>query len=410
MSGDILFLAHRIPYPPDRGDKIRSWHVLKHLAGLARVHVACFADDETDAAHLPAMKRELGSALGDVHVEVRSVGKFAAAARAFPAGQPISLAMFDSLKLRAFVQDVLERRPIETIYAFSGQMAQFVPQPCPARFLMDFVDMDSAKFADYSGSGAMRWVHRREAERLFAFERATAARADASIFVSTAEADLFRRKAGLPAADIRAIGNGVDLDFYDPAAPFALLDAAERGEGPLIVFTGQMDSRPNAEAATIYATQVLPGIVKCRSDARFAIVGRKPTGAVTALAKRPGVVVTGAVPDVRSWLAAADLVVAPLAIGRGIQNKVLEAMAMARPIIASPAAFAGIDAEPGRDLLVADGAEAQARQALDLIDAPARAAEIGASARGRMQTHYRWDAQLAALTDLIRLPARQAAA
>ena len=409
MSGDILFLAHRIPYPPDRGEKIRSWHVLKHLAGLARVHLACFADDETDADHLPALKRELGSALGEAYVEVRTTGKLAAAARAFPAGQPVSVALFDSLRLRAFVRDVLERQPVAAIYAFSGQMAQFVPQPCRARFLMDFVDMDSAKFADYAGEGhgAMRWVHRREAERLFAFERSTAARADASIFVSEAEAALFRAKAALPQADIRAIGNGIDLDFYDPAAGFEPL---ERGEGPLILFTGQMDYRPNVDAVSFYATQVLPRIRERRPEARFAIVGRQPVRAVTALAGQAGVTVTGAVPDVRSWLAAADAVVAPLAIGRGIQNKVLEAMAMARPVVASPTAFNGIEAEPGRDLLVADGAEAQAHHVLDLLADPARAAGIGKSARRRMETHYRWEARLAPLTRLLQASARQVAA
>jgi sugar transferase (PEP-CTERM/EpsH1 system associated) len=412
MSGDILFLAHRVPYPPDRGDKIRSWNVLKHLARLARVHVACFADDEADAAHLPAMRRELGSTLGDTHVEVRSVGKFAAAARAFPAGQPISLAMFDSLKLRSFVHDVLERRDIGTIFAFSGQMAQFVPNPCPTRFIMDFVDMDSAKFADYAGegSGALGWVHRWEAERLFAFERATAARADVSLFVSEAEASLFRGKAVLPRADIRAIGNGIDLGFYDPSATFQRLKPEERGEGPLIVFTGQMDYRPNVEAVTHYACDVLPLIRQTHPDARFAIVGRKPLRAVTSLAAQPGVIVTGAVDDVRSWLAAADIVVAPLAIGRGVQNKVLEAMAMARPVIASTEAFRGIDAEPGRDLIVASGPEAQARETLDLLGSPSRAAEIGLSARRRMEACYRWDAQLAPLTELLGHRQRRAAA
>jgi sugar transferase (PEP-CTERM/EpsH1 system associated) len=408
---DILFLAHRIPFPPDRGDKIRSWNVLKHLAGLARVHVACFADDQADAAHLVAMKRELGPALGECHVEVRSVGKFAAAARAFPAGQPISLAMFDSLRMRAFVQDLFDRQRIGTVFAFSGQMAQFVPDPCPARFLMDFVDMDSAKFGDYAGegTGAMRWVHRWEAERLLAFERGTAARADTSIFVSEAEAALFRSKAVLPKADIRAIGNGIDLDYYDPAAAFPRLAAQERGEGPLIVFTGQMDYRPNVQAVTTFACDVLPLIRQARPDARFAIVGRKPLRAVTRLTAQPGVIVTGSVPDVRSWLDAADVVVAPLAIGRGVQNKVLEAMAMARPVVASPAAFLGIQAEPGRDLLVAEGAEAQARDILQLLTDPWRAAEVGRSARRRMEVSYRWDAQLAPVTELLGLTRRQAA-
>jgi polysaccharide biosynthesis protein PslH len=405
---DILFLAHRIPYPPDRGDKIRSWNILKHLAGLGRVHLACFADDAEDAAHLPALRAALGGALGEARVEIRSTGRFAAAARAFPAGQSISLAMFDSASLRWFVNDLVQRTDITTIFAFSGQMAQFVPDPCPARFVMDFVDMDSAKFADYAGegSGPMRWVHRWEAERLFAWERRTAARADASLFVSEAEAALFRAQAQLPRADIRAMGNGIDLAFYDPRGDFE--PAAE--PGPLIVFTGQMDYKPNVDAVCAFAAEILPQVRAARPDARFAIVGRKPLAQVLRLADSPGVMVTGAVPDVRSWLAAASLVVAPLRIARGVQNKVLEAMAMARPVVASPGAANGIDAEPGRDLLVADTAESQAQAVLSLLDDPARATAIGAAARRQMETRYRWEAQLAPLRELVGQAPRQAAA
>jgi polysaccharide biosynthesis protein PslH len=404
---DILFLAHRIPYPPDRGDKIRSWHILKHLAQHARVHLACFADDAADAAHLPALRAALVGALGEARLEVRTVGKFAGAARAFSSGQSISLAMFDSAPLRWWVNDLLQRTDISTIFAFSGQMAQFVPDPCPARFVMDFVDMDSAKFADYAGegSGPMRWVHRWEADRLFAWERAVAARADLSLFVSEAEAALFRDRAQLPQADIRAMGNGIDLDFYDPRAAMAMIDAP----GPLIVFTGQMDYRPNIDAVTAFATEVLPRIRAVRPDTRFAIVGRKPPAAVQRLADQPGVLVTGTVPDVRAWLAAASVVVAPLRIARGVQNKVLEAMAMARPVVATTGAATGIEAEHGRDLLVADSAEAQAEAVLALLADPARAAAIGAAARRQMETRYRWDAQLAPLTELIARPVRAAA-
>lgn len=403
---DILFLAHRIPYPPDRGDKIRSWHMLKHLAGLARVHLACFADDEADAAHLSALRAALRGALGEARVEIRTTGKFAAAARAFPAGQSISLAMFDSAPLHWFVEDLLRRAPIATIFAFSGQMAQFVPDPCPARFVMDFVDMDSAKFADYAGegSGPLRWVHRWEAERLFAWERRTAARADTSLFVSEAEAALFRTRAQLPQADIRAMGNGINVAFYDPNASFD-----RREESALIVFTGQMDYKPNVDAVTAFASDVLPRIRAARPDARFAIVGRKPLPSVRRLAEEPGVLVTGAVPDVRTWLAAASVVVAPLRIARGVQNKVLEAMAMARPVVATSGAATGIDAQPGRDLLVADSPEAQADAVLTLLADPPGAAAVGAAARRQMETRYRWNAQLAPLADLLGHSTRLAA-
>jgi len=398
---EILFLAHRIPFPPDRGDKIRSWHMLRHLAGLGRVHLACFADDEADAAHLPALREALGDRLGEAHVETRRTGKAAAAARALLEGKPVSLTLFDSPTMRAFAESMLARREVETVFAFSGQMAQFVPETLRQRFVMDFVDMDSAKFADYAaGGGPLASVHRREAKRLFAFERAVAARADVSLFVSEAEAGLFRARADLPHADIRALANGVDFDVYRPGT----VGPAEAPH-PLIVFTGQMDYAPNVDAVTWFAYEVLPKL----PGATFAIVGRNPAEAVRRLASDT-VLVTGEVRDVRIWLAAADVVAAPLRIARGIQNKVLEAMAMARPVVASAAAFEGIDAEPGRDLLVAETAAEQAGAIASLLAQPDRAAALGAAARRRMEQAYRWDSRLAPLAGLIGIPERQAAA
>jgi sugar transferase (PEP-CTERM/EpsH1 system associated) len=399
---EILFLAHRIPFPPDRGDKIRSWHLLRHLGTLGRVHLACFADDGEDAAHLPALREAMGGALGEAHVEVRTVSKAVAGLRALVAGKPVSLTLFDSAAMRSFVGRVLARPSVTTVFAFSGQMAQFVPDGIDQRFVMDFGDMDSAKFAAYGREGGpLAAVHRREAEKLFAFEKQVAARADVSLFVSDAEAGLFSDSVRLPGADIRSLQNGVDLDFYDPAAQLPAVEPC----GPLIVFTGQMDYAPNVDAVSWFARQVLPLI----PAGRFAIVGRKPTDAVRALAG-DRVIVTGAVPDIRSWLAAADVVVAPLRIARGIQNKVLEAMAMARPVVASPAAYEGIDAEPGRDLIVADSAEEQAAAIAGLLADPTRAATIGKAARSRMEEVYRWERRLEPLAGLIAGASRKAAA
>jgi glycosyltransferase involved in cell wall biosynthesis len=443
--GDILFLAHRIPFPPDRGDKIRSFHALKHLAGLGRVHLACFADDEADAAHLAGLREAIGPALGEAHVEVRRTSRLAGGVRALVEGRPVSLALFDSASLRGFVSDQLASGRIETIFAFSGQMAQFVPAGAPARFVMDFGDVDSAKFEAYAVEGGpLAPIHRREGLKLAAFEREVAARADISLFVSEAEAALFRRRSGLAGADVRALQNGVDLDYYDPEADFLPLSrpygrggahrVAVGGEGltesgvqtltpqafglgppspvltgeekpGLIVFTGQMDYAPNIDAVRWFAAEVVPLL----PEALFAIVGRRPAEAVRRLAG-PRTIVTGAVPDIRSWLAAADVVAAPLRIARGIQNKVLEAMAMARPVVASPAAFEGIEAEPGRHLVVAGGARAQAEAIAGLLADPARAGAMGQAARARMVEAYRWDARLAPLAQMIGLAPRRAAA
>lgn len=398
-----LFLAHRIPFPPDRGDKIRSWQLLKYLAARGTVHLACFADDEADAANLAGLRDALGDRLGEGHVEPRRTGKAMAGARALAAAKPVSLTLFDSPRLRGFVDRMLAKGGIETVVAFSGQMAQFVPAGLAARFIMDFGDVDSAKFAAYAedAAGPMRWLYRREADRLFAFERAVAARADFTTFVSEAEATLFRDATGLP--NIRALSNGIDFEAFDPDADFAPLGAAERGEGPLLLFTGQMDYPPNIDAVRWFVREVLPHV----PGARFVVAGRAPTAEVMSLAGER-VNVTGAVADMRSWLAAADVVVAPLRIARGIQNKVLEAMAMARPVVASPAAFEGIEAEPGRDLVVADGAEAMAAEARNLLADLPRALAIGQAARRLVTGSYSWESRLAPL-DAMLAPARRAA-
>ncbi|MGQ0590542.1 MAG: TIGR03087 family PEP-CTERM/XrtA system glycosyltransferase [Sphingosinicella sp.] len=402
---DILFLAHRIPFPPDRGDKIRSWHLIRHLARLARVHLACFADDEADAAHLPALREALGGRLGEAHVEVRRAGKAVAGARALLAEKPVSLTLFDSDRLRGFVARLLERDEVGAIFAYSGQMAQFVPEVCAQRFVMDFGDVDSAKFAQYAedGSGPMRWVWRREAVRLAAFEKTTAARANVCTFVSEAEVALFRSRTGL--GNIRALSNGIDFAFFDPEADFPRPSEAERGEGPVLLFTGQMDYPPNIDAVTWFAREVLPLVPR----ARFVIAGRAPTAEVQALAS-DRVMVTGAVPDIRSWLAACDLVVAPWRIARAIQNKVLEAMAMARPVVASPQAFEGIEAEPDRDLIVADGAEAMAEEIAHLLDDRAARDALGAAARALVTRSYSWEHRLAPLAGIVAPAGRKAAA
>jgi sugar transferase (PEP-CTERM/EpsH1 system associated) len=405
---ELLFLAHRIPFPPDRGDKMRSFHLLRHLAKLGRVHLGCFADDAEDAAHLAGLRAVLGPSLGEAFVEVRARNRRSAAA-ALLSGRPLSPALFESAEMRQWVSSLIASRPVATVFAFSGQMAQFVPRAPGLRFLMDFGDVDSAKFEDYGrrGSGPLAWLYRREGRLLRAYERDVAARAGISLFVTPAEAALFRTRIGPIAARVESLGNGIDLAFYDPDGNFPPL---ENGQQPLIVFTGQMDYRPNVEAVTSFSQQVMPLVLERRSEARFAIVGRRPTATVGRLNGRNGTLVTGAVADVRSWLAAADVVVAPLAIARGIQNKLLEAMAMARPVVASSAAFEGIDAQPGRDLLVADTPAGQADAVLGLLDDPDRAGVLAAAARRRMEQAYEWDAQLAPLAAMIGLAAERAAA
>ncbi len=395
---DILFLAHRLPWPPDRGDKIRSYNILRYLSGLARVHLLAFAEE----MHEIAGADELRSHVASSHVEWRPNVPGPSVLAALATGRPASVAMFASRGMKRRVAQLLEQEDIGTIVAFSGQMAQFVPQDSGARFLMDFVDVDSEKYDAYARSGPplLRWLYRREARLLGRYEKAVAQRATRSLFVSDAEAELFRQLSGLGPDRILAIRNGIDLEYYRTNADFIPLDRFERGTGPLLVFTGQMNYRPNVDAVIDFASAILPILRHVRADVRFAIVGRDPSAEVERLAQQPGVIVTGAVPDVRPWIAAADIVVAPLRIARGIQNKVLEAMAMSRPVVASAAAAEGIDAEPNSDFIVADG-DAASAEILALLGDANRAAKIGQRARARMEVRYRWDECLAPLGELL---------
>ncbi len=395
---EILFLAHRVPFPPDRGDKIRSNHLLRRIAELAPVHVGALADDDADMAQESAV-----AAIATSHCLVRRSAPLPLAAlAALGQGVPVSLAAFSSARLRRWVAQVLETRPISAIFVFSGQMAQYVPPEFRGRVVMDFVDVDSAKFEAYAQTGALprRLLYAREARLMRRFEERVARRVTTSLFITAEERALFESRLeqdGLP--DVRALGNGIDTELFDPAAVRPAPELA--GAAPTIVFTGQMDYAPNITAVALFAHEVMPRIRAVHPGARFAIVGRAPTAAVRALADVNGTLVTGAVPDVRPWLAGADLVTAPLLIARGVQNKVLEAMAMARPVLLSPAAAAGIGAADGTHFAVADAPVTLAERALALLADRSAADAMGAAARRFVMAECGWDRVLAPLRALL---------
>lgn len=392
---EILFLAHRVPWPPDRGDKIRSFHILKKLQSMAPVHVGAFADNARDVECAEAERTGLAS----LHVELRDKPQWFSGVEALASGKPVSLTSFGSKSMQAWVEERLASGTISHIFVFSGQMAQYVPADFDGRFVMDFVDVDSAKFESYAaeGNALMRWVYEREGRKLAEYEAEIARRTDAGLFVSEAEAALFRKRSGV--ANVAALGNGIDTIFYDPAAKFKKLHPVF--PDPLIVFTGQMDYRPNIEAVSDFARNAMPAIRQAHPETTFAIVGRNPTPAVVELSALPGVQLTGAVDDVRTWLAAADVVVAPLRIARGIQNKVLEAMAMAKTVVASTAAAEGIDAVDGEHLLVATNVADEGAKVSALLADTEERLRIGRAARAHAVAHYGWDAQLAPLEAIL---------
>ncbi len=397
--GEILFLAHRVPWPPNRGDKIRSHHFLQKLMDRAPVHVACFAEDEGERQAGWERKSELASS----KIVLRTKPQWLGGVEAILSGKPVSLTCFDNAEIRAFVARVIGTRPIDCIFVFSGQMAQYIPIDFAGRVVMDFGDVDSAKFESYAeeGTGPMAWINRREGRLLSGFEKEIAGRADHALFVSEAEAHLFRQRSGLGDDRVGAMGNGIDLEFYD-ASDAHPADLGHRG--PMILFTGQMDYQPNVQAVQSFSRQVMPAILSRFPEARFAIAGRAPADKVRQLDGKNGTIVVGAVDDIRSWIVAADVVVAPLRIARGIQNKVLEAMAMAKPVVASGCAAEGIDAIDGEHFLIARSVDEEASLVCGLLQNSGEARQLGERAKQLIHARYSWKKQLADLPALCGLP------
>lgn len=390
----LLFLSHRVPYPPDKGEKIRAWHILQHLARTHRIHLGCFVDDPADRQHLPLLRAICAEVA--CFPLTRSRGRLNTLRRLRP-GQPLSAGWFHDARLAAWVEAQLRVPEMRRAFVFSSAMAPYLMHARRMFRVLDLVDVDSEKWAAYAAEAKqpMQAVWAREARTLLALERRAVAAFDHALLVSEHEWRHFAALAPDLAGRAGWMRNGVDLRWFDPALqlapPFGIA-------GKHVVFTGRMDYRPNIDAVCWFAREVLPALHHRCPDARFWIVGAAPAPAVTALAALNRVHVTGRVDDTRPYIAHAMAVVAPLRIARGVQNKVLEAMAMARPVIATPAAFEGIDARPGRDLLLAETVAEMTASIAEVLEGQHPA--LGPAARRAVETAHQW---LVALQPLDRL-------
>jgi sugar transferase (PEP-CTERM/EpsH1 system associated) len=391
---DLLFLAHRMPYPPDKGDKIRSWHILRHLAQRHRVHLGCFYDDPDDARHIDELRRHCASLtclpLHPLTQRIKSLG-------ALRTGEAMSVAYFHDTALTRWVAETFARYRPSQAFVFCSAMAPYLDDYRSVTSVIDMVDVDSEKFRQYAEMG--RWpltaLYRREGEKLLALETRAAARFDYTLFSSSAEAKLFLDRAPGVASRVLAMRNGVDYQFFDPDGAYATPYQLGR---KTIVFTGAMDYRPNIEAAQWFVAEVMPALRRRFTALDFWIVGAHPARSLQALSG-DDIHVTGRVPDMRPYLAHADAVVAPLQIARGIQNKVLEGMAMAKPVIATPAALEGLDVDRGSDVLSAT-TPAEFVEAIGRVLKGA-ALSLGVSARSRIVADYSWPAALGVLDHLF---------
>ncbi|MGB5834337.1 MAG: TIGR03087 family PEP-CTERM/XrtA system glycosyltransferase [Thiohalocapsa sp.] len=383
-GGDLLLLCHRIPYPPDKGDKIRSHQWLRALAERYSVHLGAFVDDPNDWQYAPRLRAICANVclvrLSPNRAKLRSVPALLTAA-------PLTPRYYRDARIAAWIAETMRSQQIERVVVYSSAMAQYVAGPRFSRLrrVIDFVDVDSEKWRQYAARrhGLVAWIYARESERLLEHDAAVAREFDLSLFVSRSEAGFFRSMVG---SDVRSehVTNGVDHLYFAPHA--ARVSPFPQGQSA-IVFTGAMDYWANVDAVLWFARRVWPGIRAQAPGAAFYVVGSRPDAEIIALAA-DGIVVTGRVPDVRPYLQHAAAVVAPMRIARGIQNKVLEGMAMARPVVLTSAGLEGIDAADGNTVILADEPEYFAERVTELLSG--RHPAIGAAARAFILRRFDW--------------------
>jgi sugar transferase (PEP-CTERM/EpsH1 system associated) len=395
---NLLFLTQRLPYPPIKGEKIRPLQILKYLTQWYDVHLGCLIDDPADAEHIDTIR----AMCRDIHVATldRKLARLTCL-RGLLTGESLSVTFFHDRGLASWVRDVVENVRPEVIFVNSGNMAPYVLDlPKRQTRIVDLADVDSEKWRAYAEtvSGPMRLVYRREWRKVAALERRIARECDLSSLVSEAEAALFASLVPDQASHIRGVSSGVDHRYFDPALTHPPVYDANL---PTYVFTGTTDYLPNVDAVVWFATEILPLIRRTVPAARFYIVGNSPSAEVQRLAAIDGVFVTGRVPDVRPYIAHATAGVAPMRIARGIQNKVLEAMSLGKPVVLTSGALEGIEAEPGKEVILADTIEAFAASCSRLATSN-DGASIGAAARIRVLRDYDWSARLRRFDDLLR--------
>ncbi len=394
----ILYLAHRIPYPPHKGEKLRAYNLIKGLAEKYDVFLGAPVDDPDDWQHRHA--------LDDICFETciadgRGRSRQRAAVEAVARREPVSFAYFRHKALTEWVRKVTREHRFEAVILYSSGTAPYLAamDKQPERLIVDFVDVDSEKWRvlGETQGGVMGKVYAREAVLMRDAERKLAQRADASLFVTDNEAALFERVTGI-SQRVHTIGNGVELEGWQDAD--ALPSPYPNDGHARVIFTGAMDYVPNIEAVTWFAEQAMPRLRESGRKVTFVIAGSNPAKAVLALA-RDDVEVTGRVPDMKPYLIHANLAVAPLQLARGVQNKVLEAMAARLPAVVTEAALDGIDAKDGDAVTVAATGAEFAHAITTLLDDPARAAALAGNARRLIEKDYSWAARVETLEQAI---------
>ena len=395
----LLMLTHRFPFPPNRGDRIRTYNILREMSANFAITLGSLADEPVSRSqldHVKALCEEV------IVVPTNRAAKLWKAAQSLLKGTSITEEIFGSSLLLKKIKQMQQASPFDCALAFCSSMYPYVNRPefSGTSVAVDLIDVDSAKWKQMSQESTFpkRLVFKREAKKIQIVEQQIADNADAICLVSSEEANLYQDAIKAHSEKtVLGICNGVDTDYFSPA----ISKPDQSGEMPFrLVFTGVMNYAPNVEGVEWFCQDVFPKL-RDSVDVEFDIVGRNPNATVKNLDRFDGVNVIGGVPDVRPYLEAADVSIAPLKLARGIQNKVLEAMAMRLPVVCTPQAAEGIDFTDGQDLLVSDTASQWHDVLMMLVRDREMRNRVAASGRKLVVNSYSWPARLTPIVELI---------
>jgi sugar transferase (PEP-CTERM/EpsH1 system associated) len=400
----ILFLAHRTPYPPNKGEKIRAFHLLSHLAKSHEVTLLYWVDDPEDLNHTPFLRSLCRGRVIPIRLN-RSLAMLRALL-SWLTGRSLTEGFYGSKLFEKELNQVLTSQTFDAVFVFSSAVARYAKNLDCVTKIVDFVDVDSDKWGQLArvSSFPRSFLLRVEQRRLSKFEISISEWASVSLFVSMAEAELFKKIGGK--GRIEFLSNGTDLEVRRlplEHIPFHAGGAnrVRRPNAPTVVFVGTMDYYPNIDAVRFFVDEIFPLVRQKFSRASFEIIGRRPSKSVQRLNKIDGVRVVGEVSDVRSRLVCADLSVAPMRIARGVQNKVLEAMAVGVPVVATPLAIEGIDVRDGEDVLVGSSREEFAAQVTRVLTDSELRRTLTKKAWNKMNQSYNWGSIGAKLEQLL---------
>jgi sugar transferase (PEP-CTERM/EpsH1 system associated) len=384
----ILFLTHRVPYPPDKGDRIRSYNIIKFLSKFHSVALMSVSHEAIHPRNLEVLHRYCESV--EFFKISPLVGKIKSCFHLFTQS-PLTLPFFYSRAFHNSVARKLRGGQFDLVYVYSSSMAQYVFGAENIPKLMDFIDVDSEKWLNYAARATqpMKWIYGTEGARLRLFEKKVASFCDQVIFASSNEQEAFRRI--VPENRSVTVTNGVTSN-----RPSSCSRRSNK-----VVFVGSMDYLPNIDAMAYFVREILPLIQSEIPGVELFIVGRNPSRRVEALGRVRNVVVTGAVGSVVPYLHGAAASVIPLRIARGIQNKVLEAMAQGVPVITTSAALEGIEARPGDEVLIGDDPRSFAAMTVAVLKDAGLRKRLSRNGFALVREKYDWERNLSMLNEMI---------